>query len=160
MVGTLGVKKESNIDMRYWGFLAAKLVAVGAILRVLWVLIRFTLWKPVILLGLPRDPFLHDLPYTAAMMAYSLLCVGLVWLVIWDQRYRCRTCLRHLRMPVASGSWPNMFLIGRPRMEYICVYGHGTLKVPEEQIAGSARPDWKPNDDIWRELESLEESRK
>jgi hypothetical protein len=84
----------------------------------------------------------------------------LLWVAVVDQRYRCRTCLRRLRMPVTSGSWPNMFLIGRPRTEYICIYGHGTLKVPDEQIAGSARPAWERHDDIWRELEALEESHK
>lgn len=146
--------------MRYWGYLAAKLLAVGVVLRVVWVLIQFTLWKPVILGDMVRDPFFHDVPYTIAIMLFSMLSVSLIWVTIRDQRYRCRTCGRRLRMPVASGSWPNMFLIGRPRMEYICLYGHGTLRVPEEQIAGPARPDWEPHADMWRELESLEESHK
>ena len=45
-------------------------------------------------------------------------------------------------------------------MEYICIYGHGTLKVPEVQITGS-KSDWEPHqDDIWKELESLEESKR
>lgn len=146
--------------MRYWGFLAAKLLLAAAILRVAWVLIRFTLWKPVILGGVLRDPFLHDLPYTTALLGFWLLSAGLLWVAVVDQRYRCRTCLRRLRMPVTSGSWPNMFLIGRPRTEYICIYGHGTLRVPDEQIAGSARPAWERHEDIWRELESFEESHK
>ena len=37
-------------------------------------------------------------------------------------------------MPIETGSWTNSFLRGRPRLEYICIYGHGTLKVPEEQV--------------------------
>jgi hypothetical protein len=107
------------------------------------------------------SPFTHDLGYTVVMMLFFTFCVGLLYAIIWDQRYRCRTCLRRLRMPIAAGSWPNMLLIGQPRMEYICVYGHGTLKVPEVQITGPNGPDWQPHDDdIWKELESLEESKK
>ena len=62
---------------------------------------------------------------------------------------------------VSAGSWPNMLLFGQPRTEYICLYGHGTLKVPEVQITGPHGPDWEPHDeDIWKELESLEETKR
>jgi hypothetical protein len=63
-------------------------------------------------------------------------------------------------MPVHAGSWPNMLLFGQPRTEYICLYGHGTLKVPEVRITSTA-PDWeRHDDDIWKELEALEESKR
>ncbi len=68
------------------------------------------------------------------MLLYFLACFGVLHLIVWDQRYRCRTCLRRLRMPVSAGSWPNMLLFGQPRTEYICLYGHGTLKVPEFRV--------------------------
>jgi hypothetical protein len=136
-----------------------KLAAAGLLMGSVWLLIRwmfpstvFTDWE---------SPFAHDLGYTTAMMLFFLACAGLLYLIIWDQRYRCRTCLRRLRMPVSAGSWPNMLLFGRPRTEYICLYGHGTLKVFEVQITGSDGADWEPHDDdIWKELESLEESRR
>jgi hypothetical protein len=139
--------------VRYWGFLIAKLAAAGAPLWVLWSAIRW---------GFRRESnFAHDLGYTMAMMFFFLACAGVLYLIVWDQRYRCRTCLRRLRMPVAAGSWPNMLLFGQPRTEYICLYGHGTLKVPEVQINGPNSPDWEPHDeDIWKELESLEASKK
>lgn len=146
--------------MRYWGFFAAKLIAAGAILRVAWVLVQMSLHRPVVFVDIANEPFGHDLTYTAVMMVYALFATGLIWLAIWDQRYRCRTCLRRLRMPLTTGSWTNRFLIGRPRTEYICLYGHGTLRVAEEQIDGVERPGWEPHDDIWRELESFEETRK
>jgi hypothetical protein len=83
-----------------------------------------------------------------------------VYLIVWDQRYRCRSCLRRLRMPVSAGSWPNMLLFGQPRTEYICLYGHGTLKVPEFRVMKKS-PDWESHDDdIWKELEALEESKR
>ncbi len=146
--------------MKYWGFLAAKLVAAGGLLLLIRGLIRWYFAKPAVFLGLPSDPFAHDLTYTTVMMLFSLFCFGLVYLAVLDQRYRCRTCLRRLRMPLNAGSWPNSFLKGRPRIEYICPYGHGTLRVPEEQVTGPATPDWHKNEDIWKELESLEETRR
>jgi hypothetical protein len=50
-------------------------------------------------------------------------------------------------------------LLGPPRREYICPYGHGTLKVSELQITGPHPADWQQHsDDIWAELFSTEES--
>ena len=146
--------------MKYWGFLAAKLMAGSLLLWVVWAVIRRSLFHPAIYFGQEQKPFAHDLAYTIAMLFFFLACEGVLYVVIWDQRYRCRTCLRRLRMPVAAGSWPNMVLFGQPRTEYICVYGHGTLRVPDVRITGKGT-DWQPHDsDIWKELEGLEETRK
>jgi hypothetical protein len=61
---------------------------------------------------------------------------------------------------VASGSWGNMVIFGRPRTQWICAYGHGTLSIEELQITGRQPPDWQPHDDdIWKELESYYQSR-
>jgi hypothetical protein len=149
--------------MRYWAYLVAKLIAAGALLWVLRGAVRYAFPKPdTFMYSFVRpDPFMHDLPYTFTMWFLSMVAAGVVWLIVWDQRYRCRTCLRRLRMPITAGSWPNMLLFGQPRIDYICLYGHGTLKVPEIQINGPNSPDWEPHDeDIWKELESLEESSK
>ena len=143
--------------MRYWGFLIAKLAAAAVPLWVVWSAIRWSFRQE----ARQHSLFAQDLGYTMVMMFFFLLCAGVLYLVVWDQRYRCRACGRRLRMPVAAGSWPNMLLFGQPRTEYICLYGHGTLKVPEVQINGPNSPDWEPHDDdIWKELESLEESNK
>ena len=42
--------------------------------------------------------------------------------------------------------------LGRPRIEYICVYGHGKLNVDEVQISGTTLPEWTDEGDIWAEL--------
>lgn len=145
--------------MKYWGFFLAKLTAAALVIWAVWLVINRSFARPVFL-DQELAPFGHDLGYTATMMLFFPFCAGLLYLIIWDQRYRCRTCLRRLRMPVFRGSWPNMLLIGNPRTEYICVYGHGTLKVPEEQITGTPN-DWEPHDgDIWKELEALEGSKR
>jgi len=94
----------------------------------------------------------------AALMGWFLLAAGALYLTIWDQRHRCRTCLRRLRMPVATGSWGFMLQLGRPRIEYICPYGHGTLKEEELQISGLANPEWTAHsDDYWAELSAASE---
>jgi hypothetical protein len=42
---------------------------------------------------------------------------------------------------------------GRPRIEYICPYGHGTLKEDELQICGSEAPQWTRNSrGLWEDL--------
>ncbi|HVN06187.1 MAG TPA: hypothetical protein VMT86_17315 [Bryobacteraceae bacterium] len=96
--------------------------------------------------------FGYDLLYTLLTGLWFLGCCGVLYLCIWDQRYRCRVCLRRLRMPVETGSWGAMLLLGRPRIEYICPYGHGTLKLEELQISGLENPEWNPHGEIWDEL--------
>jgi hypothetical protein len=83
-----------------------------------------------------------------------------LYLILRDQRYRCRVCARRLRMPITAGSWGQMLQFGRPRTEYICPYGHGTLKVSDLQISGLEAADWKAHEDIWTELYSAGESKK
>jgi len=144
--------------MRYWAYLAAKLVVAGVFLYGLR-------WSLAYLLPVPKplftvtEPFGHDLGYTFVMLLYTLVAMGVFWTVIWGQRYRCRTCLRRLRMPILTGSWTHI-LLGRPRTEYICPFGHGTLKVDEVQITGHQVPDWQPHEDMWKELVSLDDSKK
>jgi hypothetical protein len=44
-----------------------------------------------------------------------------------------------------------MLQLGRPTIESICPYGHGTLK--EDELQSSGRAEWTPHsDDIWDEL--------
>ena len=142
--------------MRYWGYLALKLLGGLAFLGALRAGLRWMLPKPqayVTYNGL--NPVGHDLTHTIAYFIFFLLCAGVIYLVFHDQKYRCRSCARKLRMPVLRGSWNSMLLLGRPHTEYICPYGHGTLKVPELQITGKEPIDWASHQDIWKELELL-----
>ena len=139
--------------MRYWAYFAAKLaVAAGALYGLLLLLgmllpkERKGWYSP---LGQGNDKLLINISF----MVFFLLCAGVLYLIVLDQRYRCRVCLRRLRMPIETGSWGKMLQFGRPRIEYICPYGHGTLKADELQISGLSNPEWIPHsDDIWDEL--------
>jgi len=109
----------------------------------------------------PAPPlFIHDMLFTFLTLGVWLVGTGLFFVIVWDQKRRCRTCLRKLIMPVATGSWGHMVIFGRPRTEWICAYGHGTLSIDELQITGRQSPDWQPHDDnIWKELESYYQTR-
>ena len=148
--------------MRYWGYLVGKLAAIAAVIYGLQVAVmqRFPpgrTWYG----GKVRSMFLWDMTYTFCVLGVWLIAAGLLTLAIHDQRRRCRTCLRRLIMPVATGSWGNILRIGRPRTEWICAFGHGTLRIDELKITGKEGPDWEPHDDnIWKELESYYQARK
>jgi hypothetical protein len=141
--------------MRYWAYFAAKIaVAAGPLYGLLaWLASLFPptpknapdLW--------PLMTGTQALLCNLALLGWFLLCAGVLYAIIWDQRRRCRVCLRRLRMPVETGSWGNMLQLGRPRIEYICPYGHGTLTQEELQISGLETPEWNPHsDDLWEEL--------
>ncbi len=140
--------------MRYWAYFSAKLIVAGGVLYGLLLLLSRMLPEETALNE--YDAFRNGplrLVYNLAFMGWFLLCAGVLYLIIRDQRYRCRVCLRRLRMPIETGSWGQMLQLGRPRIEYICPYGHGTLKAEELQISGLANPEWTPHsDDIWDEL--------
>jgi hypothetical protein len=138
--------------MRYWAYLAGKLVvAAGPLYALLKYLLRqFPEPPKATSLGTITQ---QTLQCDLLLFGWFLLSAGIIYVIVWDQRRRCRVCLRHLRMPVETGSWGSMLRLGRPRIEYICPYGHGTLSEEELQISGLANPEWTGNSgDIWEEL--------
>ena len=143
------------INVRYWAYFAAKIVAAAATLYGLLALVA-SCFPPQ-----PRNapelwPLMtgtQALVCNLALLVWFLLCVGAVYLIVWDQRHRCRVCLRRLRMPVEIGSWSRMLQFGRPQIEYICPYGHGTLTEQELQISGREKPEWNPrSESLWDHL--------
>jgi hypothetical protein len=56
-------------------------------------------------------------------------------------------------MPIGTGSWSSILQLGHPRIEYICPYGHGTLREDDRCISGRSTAEWEPHsDDMWAEL--------
>ena len=142
--------------MRYWGFLFSKLLAASLAFYGIWLGLNLWLPEPTAFKDFRLARFAQDLPWTFALMLFSLAAVGVVALIIQDQRYRCRTCLRKLRMPVGGGAWDKIFRLGAPQIEWICPFGHGTLKVFEIHFTGRMSDDWRTHDEnIWRELETM-----
>jgi len=150
----------STKQMKYWLYFIAKVAIVVGVFYALQAALEH-------LYPAPRSPFRRSGP-PAPLFLPNILFIsiwltgaGLFWLTLWDQRRRCRTCLRRLVMPVKTGSWGHMVTSGRPTTEIICPYGHGTLSIEDLQITGRQLPDWQPHDDnIWKELESYYQARK
>ena len=132
-------------SVRYWGFLFLKCLLAGSITMGL-VLLLDTYWPQ------PQgyDPIYMG--YLVVSCSIFIIGLGLFYLAMLDQRYRCRVCLRRLRMPVPTGSWSKMLQFGRPHTEYICVYGHGKLNIPELHFAGVEESIWAEHGDYWSEL--------
>ena len=86
--------------VRYWGFLALKFAAAAfGSGFALWFLNLF--WAPhTRLFHLAMGEFTFDLLYTTLVGVWFQFSFGLFYLAIRDQRYRCRTCLRKLCMPI------------------------------------------------------------
>ncbi len=145
--------------MRYWGILLGKVLATAAVLYGVWSLMWAWYDPPEYIIRYGHSPFSHDLLWTSLMLLLALILEGLVFLIIWDQRYRCRTCGRRLRMPVRTGSYGHRLLFGSPKTEYICTYGHGTLRVPELHFSGKDPSSWEANDDFWKELYEADRKR-
>ena len=145
--------------MRYWLYLLAKLIVVVAVgCGLQWALIHFYTRHS----AHPSAPlFLQDMVFTFGTLGVWLVGAGLLSLALWDQRRRCRTCLRRLIMPLKTGSWGHIVLLGRPTTEMICPFGHGTLYIEELQLFGHQYRDWHAHDgDIWKELESYHQAGK
>jgi hypothetical protein len=140
--------------MRYWAFLGAKLVVAAAPLYGLLALVSglFPVRPKYASDFWPLENGNQALLSNLALMGWFLVSVGVLYLIAWDQRHRCRVCLRRLRMPVETGSWSRMLQLGRPRIEYICPYGHGTLRQEEIQILGPETPQWDQTPDLWQDL--------
>ncbi len=141
--------------MKYWGYFFSKLLVITLVFFGIWIGLTKLLPEPTTFGEFTLEPW-QDLPWTFALMLLGLAYLGAVALVVIDQRFRCRTCLRRLRMPVGVGAWDKIFRLGSPQTEWICPFGHGTLRVFEIHFTGRLSDDWKPHDDnIWRELETL-----
>jgi len=140
--------------MRYRAFLAAKLVVAAVPMYALLALVSGLFpERPKYASDFwPLETGGQALLSNLALMGWFLVCAGIFYLILWDQRRRCRVCLRRLRMPVETGSWSSMLQLGRPRIEYICPYGHGTLRQEEVQILGLETPQWDRTPDLWKDL--------
>jgi hypothetical protein len=95
-----------------------------------------------------------DLQYSFAVMGTDM-CVFVVGFFLWlDQKYRCRTCIRRLRMPLARGSFSRATIFSPPSLEWICTFGHGTMREHGASLGGPMGSEWIKNDDnFWAAFE-------
>jgi hypothetical protein len=132
-------------DLRYWLFFAGKsylgLVAIGCV----WIFVV----DPSKGIDLSRG--FGDYAELVTTWVFALIACGFLHLSWSDQRLRCHVCLRRMRIPAASGSWASS-LFNRPKTEYLCPAGHGTVSVSLGEPGEPESSDWKNMDESWREL--------
>jgi hypothetical protein len=145
--------------VQYWGYFILKLAAGAGLMRLVWVGMYRFFPEPETFLYHRVSRFGQDLEWTLGLFGYWMAVAGLLAVIVWDQRRRCRICLRRLRMPVENGSWSLAALLNPPRRESICPYGHGTLAEPEVHTSATQEAEWRQHAGIWDELESLDRKR-
>jgi hypothetical protein len=82
---------------------------------------------------------------------FLLGCMGTLTWSIYDQRHRCRVCLRRFGLEAQVGC-PGCVFLSWAGTEMVCLEGHGMLWVPE-RVSSWQRPDqWMSLDDSLAEL--------
>ncbi|HXE31227.1 MAG TPA: hypothetical protein VN515_05450 [Terriglobales bacterium] len=142
--------------MKYWSWLILKLILAIGIVGGFWTVASWVVPPPPtgLLANWPR--FGSDLSYTFAVAFSVILGFGLGWLCAADQVYRCRICVRRLRMPRSEGNYSHVMLGGSPFTEYICTYGHGKLLVPDVHLSNSRSLRWTGYGSLWENLMNAE----
>lgn len=142
--------------MRYWGILLLKLLGVYLVLHGLWAAMMWLLPTSTPIVYHRFQPFEHDLAWSlswAMAVLFLFICgLGILYVALWDQQLRCRDCGRRLRMPLMCGSYSNLLQEGRPEYEYICAFGHGSLRVQGTKFQGREPSHWRSNKDLWTHL--------
>jgi hypothetical protein len=154
LIGLVGVARlawrrrkgePQSTDLRYWLFFVGKSFAgLGGIGCV---------WLQVVdpSKGLDLNRSLGDYAGLITTWVFSLIACGFLHLSWRDQQLRCHVCLRRMRIPASSGSWAS-YIFNRPRTEYLCPAGHGTVSVSPGEPGGPESSDWKDMDESWRDL--------
>lgn len=131
--------------MKWWALVAAKIAFLVLLHMALiaWIVTYY-----------PRDRMGTDLAFTFALLGINLFVYLIGYAAWFDQKYRCRSCLRRLRMPLETGNWSHATIFAPPKLEWICPYGHGTMRQEEIQLSGAQADQWQKNDaDFWRAFE-------
>jgi hypothetical protein len=142
----LQMKRSVTLKQQF-GFLGFLLA------RTFLVLLGFGLMWTAVMDRSVQHLFMDGSNLVLPLFSWSFLLAtwGATFWCLRDQQHRCRVCCKELRMPVDSGRWSSLVL-DRPRTEYICPYGHGTLYVPGTRLLDIDAVNWTSHDDIWREL--------
>jgi hypothetical protein len=167
---------STRVRAVFWSFALALILAVGTILPA--VRVNFAPWSvrgfvralffcsktglllvAVLLAGLEftRAPSITMLGGTdlatepLSTWLFLLGCMGTLTWSIYDQRHRCRVCLRRFGLAAQVGC-PGCVFLSWAGTEMVCLEGHGMLRVPE-RVSSWQRPDqWMSLDDSLLEL--------
>ena len=167
---------NTRVRAVFWSFALALVLGIGTILPA--VRVRFAPWSApglvralfffsktglllgaVLLAGLEftRAPSITMLGGTdlatepLSTWLFLLGCMGTLTWSIYDQRHRCRVCLRRFGLAAQVGC-PGCVFLTWAGTEMVCLEGHGMLRVPES-VSSWQKPDqWMSLDDSLVEL--------
>lgn len=126
---------------RWWGFFTAK--ALLSLMIVFVAALEVTHYVSVLLTGAVQP--MSDI---ASMWVFLLLASGALSWTIYDQRRRCRVCLRRLGLSVHVGCPGYTLLDCWAATELVCSQGHGMLYMPDTDAS------WLEGDQ-WSNLDTL-----
>jgi len=133
----------------YWGFFAAKTLAIMIAVPVFWIEFAelYRSWVP------PSEFRV----ITTGMLFRVIFVLAFSCAILWsflDQRKRCPVCLQILGMPVRIGSSASIF--DPVRTELLCEQGHGLLCITA--VDDGEDDQWTTLDQSWQDLFSTKVS--
>ena len=94
----------------------------------------------------------HVMPDEGRLVIHCRQMKGRGVVVVGGPRH-ARVAIAQELSPVHAQDSSRILQLGLPRIEYICPYGHGTLREDDLRISGMSMAEWEPHsDDMWAEL--------
>ncbi len=120
---------------RWWGFFTAKTSLL--LLFCFVVALKLTHYGSVLLTGA-----VQPMSNVVSMWVFLVLAIGALSWAIYDQRRRCRVCLRRLGFSVQVGCPGYTLLDCWAATELVCARGHGMLYMPESEASWLEGDQW------------------
>ena len=124
---------------RWWGFFASK--ALLSLMIAFVAALELTRYFSVLLTGTVQP--MSDI---ASMWVFLLLASAALSWTIYDQRRRCRICLRRLGLSVHVGCPGYTLLDCWAATELVCAQGHGMLHMPDTDASWLEGDQWSNMD--------------
>jgi len=148
LVATLILVPSLHLRMPKWNPAAVAFFVAKSMLALLAVFlfgIEFTRASSITMLG-GSDQF-----FAVSAWLFVMASAGVLAWSLWDQRQRCRVCLKRLGMAQHVGC-SGCLLLDWAGTELVCVEGHGMLHVPEMVACWQEPYRWTSLDETWQEL--------
>ncbi|HEV2116347.1 MAG TPA: ABC transporter permease [Terriglobales bacterium] len=120
---------------RWWGFFIAKTSLL--LMSCFVVALELAHYGSVLLTGA-----VQPMSNVVSMWVFLVLAIGALSWAIYDQRRRCRVCLRRLGLSVHVGCPGYTLLDCWGATELVCARGHGSLYMPDSEASWMEGDQW------------------
>ena len=132
--GHLG-SPASGRKWRWWSFFTAKTSLL--LMACFVVALELTHYGSVLLTGA-----VQPMSNVISMWVFLVLAIGALSWAVYDQRRRCRVCLRRLGLSVHVGCPGYTLLDCWAATELVCARGHGMLYMPDSEASWLEGDQW------------------